>query len=44
LPIIPTNISEFTNDVGYLTEHQSLEGLATEDFVKDEVAKVDVSE
>jgi hypothetical protein len=27
-----------------LTEHQSLEGLATEDFVKDEVAKVDVSD
>ena len=44
LPIIPTNISEFENDAGYLTEHQSLEGLATEDFVKDEVAKVDVSD
>ena len=50
---IPTNVSELTNDAGYLTEHQSLEdyalktdltGLATEDFVKDEVAKVDVSE
>lgn len=30
---IPTNISAFTNDVGYLTEHQSLEGYATESYV-----------
>ena len=41
---IPTNVSEFTNDAGYLTEHQSLAGLATEQYVKDAVAKVDVSE
>lgn len=57
---IPTNISTFTNDAGYLTsvpeeyvtdeelaakgyltEHQSLEGLATEQFVADEIAKLD---
>lgn len=44
LPVIPTNISAFENDAGYLTQHQSLDGLATEDFVKEEVAKVDVSD
>lgn len=27
-PEIPTNVSAFTNDVGYLTEHQSLEDYA----------------
>ena len=53
---IPTNVSAFENDAGYLTEHQSLEayalktdipsleGLATETYVKEEIAKVDVSE
>lgn len=50
---LPTKVSELENDKGYLTEHQSLEdyalkddlkGLASEQFVKDEVAKVDVSE
>lgn len=28
IPTIPTNISSFNNDAGYLTEHQSLEGYA----------------
>ena len=28
---IPTNISAFNNDTGYLTEHQSLDGLATKE-------------
>ena len=71
---IPTNVSDFTNDAGYitgipdeyvteaeleskgyLTEHQdlsayalkteipSIEGLATETYVNDAVAKVDIS-
>ena len=52
----PTNVSEFTNDAGYLTEHQdlsgyalkteipSVEGLATETYVDNAVAAVDVSE
>ena len=31
--VIPTKISELTNDSGYLTEHQSLEGYATENWV-----------
>ena len=28
IPVVPTNLSEFTNDVGYLTEHQSLSDYA----------------
>lgn len=85
IPTVPTNVSAFTNDAGYLTEHQSLddyalkteiptkvsalendsgyltehqdlsayalktevpsiEGLATEQYVDDAVAAVDVSE
>ena len=56
IPTIPENISAFINDAGYLTEHQSLdeyalkteipsiEGLATETYVDDAVAAVDVSE
>ena len=39
-PTIPTNISAFTNDSGYLTAHQSLEGLATETYVNNRVAGV----
>ena len=41
---IPTNVSALTNDAGYLTEHQSLDGLATETYVQEEIAKVDVSD
>ena len=41
---IPANISTFTNDAGYLTEHQSLDGFATETYVQEEIAKVDVSD
>lgn len=26
IPTVPTNVSAFTNDAGYLTEHQSLDG------------------
>lgn len=37
IPTVPTNVSAFVNDAGYLTQHQSLAGLATEDYV-DEVA------
>lgn len=28
IPTVPTNVSAFTNDAGYLTAHQSLEGYA----------------
>ena len=53
---IPTKVSELENDSNYLTEHQdlsayalkselpSIEGLATETYVQDEIAKVDVSD
>ena len=56
IPTVPENVSAFTNDAGYLTEHQSLEdyalktdvpsveGLASETYVQEEIAKVDVSE
>lgn len=30
---IPSNVSQLNNDAGYLTEHQSLDGLATESYV-----------
>ena len=30
IPTVPTNVSAFENDAGYLTEHQSLEGYALE--------------
>ena len=44
IPTVPQNVSAFINDAGYLTEHQSLDGLATETFVQEEIAKVDVSD
>lgn len=31
IPSVPTKVSAFTNDAGYLTEHQSLEGYAKMD-------------
>ena len=33
IPTVPTNVSSFTNDAGYLTSHQSLTGYATEQWV-----------
>ena len=34
IPVVPTNVSAFTNDAGYLTQHQSLAGYATEQWVE----------
>ena len=34
IPTVPTNVSAFTNDAGYLTQHQSLAGYATESWVQ----------
>ena len=34
IPTVPTNVSAFTNDAGYLTQHQSLAGYATEQWVQ----------
>jgi len=28
IPVVPTNVSAFTNDVGYLTQHQDISGKA----------------
>ena len=33
IPTVPTDVSAFNNDAGYLTEHQSLSGYATEAWV-----------
>ena len=33
IPTVPTNVSAFNNDAGYLTEHQSLDGYATQTWV-----------
>ena len=44
IPTVPENVSAFINDAGYLTEHQSLEGYATEAYVQESVAAIDVSE
>ena len=34
IPIIPTNVSAFTNDAGYLTEHQDLSNYATKEYLQ----------
>lgn len=44
IPTVPTNVSAFTNDAGYLTEHQSLEGLATENYVAQAITNIDIPE
>lgn len=41
---IPTKISAFENDAGYLTEHQSLENYATKKYVQDAVDAIDVTD
>ena len=45
--VIPTKLSQLTNDVGYLTEHQNLDGFATESYVDSKIEAIpipDVSE
>lgn len=37
---VPTKTSELANDSNFLTEHQSLTGLATETYVNDKVAGI----
>ena len=45
IPTVPTSNTAFTNDAGYLTEHQSLSGYATEQWVLDQnyITGVDLS-
>lgn len=40
IPTVPTNVSSFTNDAGYLTTHQSLTGYATETYVNQAVGAI----
>lgn len=49
IPTVPTNVSEFTNDVGYLTEHQDIsnlvvkeegKGLSSNDYTSEEKNKL----
>ena len=46
IPTVPTNVSAFNNDAGYLTEHQSLSGYATEQWVENKhyITGVDLSD
>ena len=46
IPTVPTSNTAFTNDAGYLTEHQSLEGYATEQWVLDKhyISGIDLSD
>ena len=40
IPTVPTNISAFTNDAGYLTAHQSLVDYATQTYVDNAVGSI----
>lgn len=49
IPVVPTNVSAFTNDAGYLTEHQDIsgkvdkiegKGLSTNDYTSEEKNKL----
>lgn len=42
IPTVPTNVSAFVNDAGYLTEHQSLNGFATETYVDAQISAIDI--
>ena len=44
LPTVPDKVSAFENDKGYLTEHQDLTGLATEEYVDNAVNNLDIPE
>lgn len=41
IPIVPSNVSAFTNDAGYLTEHQSLTNYATKSYVEEVAAGIE---
>ena len=40
IPTVPTNISAFTNDSGYLTSHQDLTAYATQSYVNTAVSNL----
>ena len=41
IPTVPTNVSAFTNDAGYLTEHQSLDNYYTKLQVDNQFTAID---
>ena len=41
IPTVPTKVSAFSNDAGYLTSHQSLAGLASESYVQGSVTSLE---
>lgn len=41
IPTVPTNVSDFINDAGYLTQHQSLNDYATKNYVEQVVAGIE---
>lgn len=41
IPTVPTNVSAFTNDAGYLTSHQNLDNYATKSYVEQVVAGIE---
>lgn len=44
IPTVPSNVSAFTNDAGYLTEHQSLSNYATKAYVDSAIEGIDIPE
>jgi len=42
LPVVPTNVGAFTNDAGYLTEHQDITGKADKSYVDEAVAGINI--
>ena len=41
IPTVPTNVSAFTNDAGYLTEHQSLDDYYTKSEIDTTIGGID---
>ena len=41
IPVVPTNVGAFTNDAGYLTEHQDISGKADKKYVDDAISNID---
>ena len=41
IPTVPTNVSAFTNDAGYLTQHQSLDNYYTKQEVDNQFTAID---
>lgn len=40
VPVVPTTLSSFTNDAGFLTQHQSLDGLATDASLREVASSI----